>query len=140
MEDSDEDSGEQEAATEIEAETFAADSARERPPLQPYVERQEGGDLVLQVPGASGSSTAIQLGRAPAHESHRLLFRRGIIICSRCGCYGITVLSNLTRSCKVARKNTQGWKNLNRWHRGLPPSNVAFWPLAVNDSPYEGVI
>ena len=79
------------------------------------------------VPGFRGhGDRRVQLGRQPAHPSHRLQFddTTSVWICMRCGYFGHKDFKLLLRECS-GHTSRAGRQNLERVRKGLRPGSSA---------------
>ena len=68
------------------------------------------------------------------HGSHRLAYLRGILFCTKCGCYTIKIVRGLKAECKLKPSCVQQQRGLNSMLQGQTPHGLE-WPTEETEVP-----
>ena len=75
----------------------------------------------------------IKVGVTYLHTSHKLVYYRGIFICTICGSHAVTKPRNLAHPCKE-HLTQAGRTTMKRLAKGKPPAQYDGWPHGDTDA------
>ena len=79
----------------------------------------------------------IKVGASYLHDSHNMVYYRGVFLCLRCGGHAVQKPRKLAKVC-IERLTTGGQAALKRMSKNKPPAPYSQWPLPENAAlPYS---
>ena len=79
-------------------------------------------------------AAGLHIRGAKVHASHRLAYLRGILFCTKCGCYTIKIVRGLKAECRLKPSCVQQERGLNCMLQGEPPHGLP-WPTEETEVP-----
>ena len=79
-------------------------------------------------------AAGLHIRGAKVHESHRLAYLRGILFCTKFGCYKIKIVRGLKAECRMKPSCAQQERGLISMLQGEPPNGLE-WPTEDTEVP-----